>query len=209
MLLESSFDASSEYNLCPALIEAREAITTVNPMGLALGKGDQSQQLDWSLGLASWSFTINNADGTEAPEWIRINTGNQIVVEDDEDIATGNYEFKVIGVPTDECYPIEVPQYEVFFFLEVYTFTAGSVDDIEYEIHEPVKTQTYEFTQFNSTLNSFGIQYSIRLAETDIAAPDWITIADNKISIATSNTADAGEYQFVLVADLNDEVYYP
>ena len=138
MLLESSFDASSEYNLCPALIEAREAITTVNPMGLALGKGDQSQQLDWSLGLASWSFTINNADGTEAPEWIRINTGNQIVVEDDEDIATGNYEFKVIGVPTDECYPIEVPQYEVFFFLEVYTFTAGSVDDIEYEIHEPV-----------------------------------------------------------------------
>ena len=205
----SSFDASSEYILCPALMNAREAITTVYPMGLALGKGDQSQQLNWSFGLASWSFTINNADGTEAPEWIQINTGNQIVVEDDEEIATGYYEFQVIGAPTDECYATETSQYEVYFILEVYSFTAGSVEDIEYEIHEPVQTQTYEFTQFNSTYNSFGIQYSIRLAGSDIAAPDWITTAGNRISIGTNNTADAGEYRFVLVADLNDRAYYP
>ena len=85
----------------------RNAITTVYPMGLAVGRGDISQELNWSLGSASWSFTINNADETEAPEWIKINTGNQIVVEDIEDIATGYYEFQVIGTPTHECYEPE------------------------------------------------------------------------------------------------------
>ena len=78
-------------------------------MGLALGRGDLSQQLNWSEGSASWSFAINNVDGTEAPEWIKISAGNQIVVEDDEDIATGYYEFQVIGTGTltDECYAPE------------------------------------------------------------------------------------------------------
>ena len=47
------------------------------------------------------------------------------------------------------------------------------------------------------------------MAGSDIAAPDWITTAGNKISIGTNNTADAGEYRFVLVADLNDRAYYP
>ena len=91
----------------------------------------------------------------------------------------------------------------------MYTYSAGIVEDIDYEIHEPVQTQTYEFTPFNSTYNSYGLQYSIRLARSDTAAPDWITTAGNRISISTNNTADAGDYRFVLVADLNDRAYYP
>ena len=114
-------------------------------MGLALGRGDQSQQLSWSSGSATWSFEINFANGTEAPEWIQIYSNSQIVVKDDE-IDPGNYEFSLTGTPTEACYNLE-PVTE-YFNLEVYSFTASSLEDIEYEIKEPILTKTFEFAQY-------------------------------------------------------------
>ena len=99
---EYSFADGTEYDLTCAN-QLREVITTVNSMGLALGRGDQSQQLSWSSGSATWSFEINFANGTEAPEWIQIQSSSQIVVKDDE-LDLGNYEFSLTGTPTEACY---------------------------------------------------------------------------------------------------------
>ena len=91
----------------------------------------------------------------------------------------------------------------------MYSFAASSLEDIEYEIKEPIRTKTFEFTQFESTFNSYGLIYTIKIAGSDIKAPEWISVASNKISISTNDPTVAGEYQFVLVGDINDRAFYP
>ena len=67
-------------------------------------------------------------------------------MKDSQNIELGNYEFRVTGTPTEACYTL-LPVTEDFN-LEVYSFTASSLEDIEYEIKEPFETKTFEFAQF-------------------------------------------------------------